>query len=236
MPSGVLIYYLEPGQASTRLTLFDRRGRETQALTDAGAYRQPRFSPDGARIVAEKASLVDSNVDLWIYDVARQSAVKLTSGDAPDVNPVWSPDGKRVVFSSKRDSTYQLFTKIVDGTEAEQPLEPSPGDALVEHWSHDGQYLSVTIPRNGLWIFPLAPGQKPWNVRSGLDANTCGSRSSRRTAAGSPTCRRSPAVPRCSSSRSRRLARAGRCRRAAAASRTGAGDGQELFYIGGDSR
>ena len=141
VPSGVLIYYLEPGQASTRLTLFDRRGRETQALTDAGAYRQPRFSPDGTRIVAEKASLVDSNVDLWIYDVARQSAVKLTSGDAPDVNPVWSPEGKRVVFSSKRDSTYHVFTKIVDGTEAEQQLEPSPGDALVEHWSHDGQYL-----------------------------------------------------------------------------------------------
>jgi Tol biopolymer transport system component len=165
--SGVLIYYLEPGEASTRLTLFDRRGREKQVLTDAAAYRQPRFSPDGTRIVAEKASLADSNVDLWIYEVARQSAVKLTSTAAPAVNPAWSPDGTRIVFSSKRDSTYHVFTKTVDGTHSEQPLEPSPGDAIVEHWSHDGQYLSVTIPRNGLWIVPLAPGQKPWNVRSG---------------------------------------------------------------------
>src|SRR5262249_20400630 len=107
----------------------------------------------------------DSNVDIWIYDVARQSAVKLTSTDAPDVNPVWAPDGKRIVFSSKRDSTYHLFTKTVDSTEAEQPVTPSPGDALVENWSRDGQFLSVTIPRNGLWIVPLAPGQKPWNVR-----------------------------------------------------------------------
>ena len=102
---------------------------------------------------------MDSNVDLWIYDVARQSAVKLTSIDAPDVNPVWSPDGKRVVFSSKRDSTYHVFTKIVDGTEPEQELEPSPGDALVEHWSHDGQFLSMTIPRNGLWILRSVQGR-----------------------------------------------------------------------------
>ncbi len=163
--SGVLIYYLEPGQASTRLTLVDRRGRELQAVTDVAAYRQPRFSPDGSRIVAEKASIADSNVDLWIYDIARQSASKLTSTDAPEVNPAWSPDGKGVVFSSKRDSTYRVFTKTVDGTQDEQPLEPSPGDAIVEHWSRDGQYLSVTIPRNGLWAVPLAAGQRPWQIR-----------------------------------------------------------------------
>jgi Tol biopolymer transport system component len=165
-PSGVLIYYLEPGQALTRLTLFDRRGRELQALTETGAYRQPRFSPDGGRVVAEKASLTDSNVDLWIYEVARQSAVKLTSASTPEVNPVWSTDGTHIVFSSKRDSTYRIFTKTVDGTRVEEPLEPSPGDALVEHWSRDGRYLSAALPRNGLWIIPLIPGQRPWPVRT----------------------------------------------------------------------
>jgi eukaryotic-like serine/threonine-protein kinase len=169
--SGVLIYYLEPGEASTRLALFDRRGRERQALTGMGAYRQPRFSPDGARVAAEKASLAGSNVDLWIYDVARQSAVKLTGGESVEVNPVWSSDGRRIVFSSKRDSTYHLFTKTVDGTRAEEPLEPSPADALVEHWSKDGRYLSVTIARNGLWIIPLTAGQKPWPVRTDARAS-----------------------------------------------------------------
>ena len=143
----VLIYYLGGAGIDAAPVRSPRAG-------DAGLTTRARigsrFSPDGTRIVAEKASLVDSNVDLWIYDVARQSAVKLTGGDAPDVNPVWSPDGKLVVFSSKRDSTYHVFTKIVDGTEAEQQLEPSPGDALVEHWSHDGRFLSMTIPRNGL--------------------------------------------------------------------------------------
>ena len=234
VPSGVLIYYLEPGQASTRLTLFDRRGRETQALTDAGAYRQPRFSPDGTRIVAEKASLVDSNVDLWIYDVARQSAVKLTSGDAPDVNPVWSPDGKQVVFSSKRDSTYHVFTKIVDGTEAEQQLEPSPGDALVEHWSHDGQFLSMTIQRNGLWILPLGSGQKPWNVRSASRNSLWQSEFSpdgrwlayMTEESGSPEVFVEPFPA--TGARWQVSTRGG-------AEPHWGGDGRELFYIGGDS-
>jgi Tol biopolymer transport system component len=146
--------------------LFDRRGREIQAVTDVGAYRQPRFSPDGARVAAEKASLADSSVNLWIYEVARQAAVKLTSADRPEVNPVWSYDGRRIVFSSKRDSTYRLFTKTVDDTRAEEPLDGGPLDALVEHWTTDGRYLSATIPRSGLWIIPLGPGQKPWPVRT----------------------------------------------------------------------
>jgi Tol biopolymer transport system component len=232
--SGVLIYYLEPGQASTRLTLLDRRGREIQALTDAAAYRQPRFSPDGTRIAAEKASVADSNVDVWIYDVARYSAVKVTASDAPDVNPVWSPDGKRIVFSSKRDSTYHLYTKTVDSTEAEEPLEPSPGDALVEHWSRDGQFLSVTIPRNGLWIVPLPPGQKPWSVRSASDNSLWQSEFSpdgrwlayMSEESGNPEVFVEPFPA--TGARWQISTRGG-------GEPHWRGDGQELFYIGGDS-
>ena len=68
-------------QVSTRLTLFDRRGRELRVLTPAGGHRRPRFSPDGQRIVAEKVD-AQKNTDLWIYDVLRESASRLTSTEA----------------------------------------------------------------------------------------------------------------------------------------------------------
>jgi len=172
VPSGVLIYAIESGEVSSRLVLVDRRGRLRQALTEGGAYRQPRFSPDGARIAVEKTSLTGGNSDLLIYDLARQSISRLAGGPAPDVHPLWSADGRTVLFSSKRDSAYRLFTKLVDGNGPEQPFSPITTEAVAEHWSRDGRFVSATIPRKGLWIFPLAPGQKPWMVRADPAPNT----------------------------------------------------------------
>jgi eukaryotic-like serine/threonine-protein kinase len=164
--SGVLILGPDSGPLSSRLTLFDRRGRELQALTPAGAHRQPRFSPDGQRIVAERVSPPQKNADLWVYDVSHHRASRLTSIDAPDVNPVWAPDGKRVAFSSKRGDSFHIFSKTVDGTAPETALVTMEGNTFVEHWSRDGRYLTATILRSGLWVIPLDSAQKPWRVRA----------------------------------------------------------------------
>ena len=164
--NGILISGQITGEPSTRLMVFDGRGRELEPLTPPGAYRHPRFSPDGRRVVAEKINSDDRNVDLWLFDIARPSVARLTSTTAPDVRPTWSPDGQRVVFSSKRGPVYDVYTKAVDTIEAEQPLVTAPGDKYVEHWAADGRYLSGTVLRSGLWIFPLDPGAKPWMVRN----------------------------------------------------------------------
>jgi Tol biopolymer transport system component len=163
--TGVLIFGRTPGDPVTRLMLFDGRGRELRALTPAGYYRHPRFSPDGRRIVAEKIDGDDRNVDLWLYDIERDGATRLTREAAPDVRPAWSPDGQRVVFSSKRGDVYHVYTKTVDTTGADVELVTHPGDKFVEHWSSDGRFLSGTVLRSGLWIFPLDPSAKPWMVR-----------------------------------------------------------------------
>jgi Tol biopolymer transport system component len=170
--TGILASGQTAGEPSTRLMVFDGRGRELEPLTPTGFYRHPRFSPDGQRVVAEKVSGDDRNVDLWLYDVARSGAARLTSSPAPDVRPTWSPDGRRVVFSSKRGTVYDVYSKTIDTTEAEQPLVTAPGDKFVEHWSTDGRYLSGTILRSGLWIFPLDPAAKPWMVRSDARAES----------------------------------------------------------------
>ena len=169
--SGVLIYGLDSGQPTSRLMVYDRRGREVQALTTPGFYRQPRLSPDGQRVVVEKSDPATNNSDLWIYGIGRENAVRLTSSDAPDVKPVWSPDGTRVAFSSRRGPEYRVFVKRVDGIEPEKPLIESSGDTFVEHWSRNG-YLIATVLRNGLWVLPLNPAEKPWAVRENTSAGT----------------------------------------------------------------
>jgi Tol biopolymer transport system component len=170
--TGVLVYGQTTGEVTTQLTLFDDRGRELRRLTPAGYYRSPRFSPDGQRIVAEKIEGVDGNIDLWLYDIVRGSVSRLTSNAAPDVRAVWSPDGRSVVFSSKRGSLYDVYRKTVDTTEPEELLISGSGDKLVEHWSSDGRYLSGTVLRSGLWVFPVATGGKPWMVHADQKAET----------------------------------------------------------------
>ena len=170
--SGVLLYGLTAGQMSTRLVLLDRRGREVRALTADGAHRQPRFSPDGERVAAERLNRDDSNADIWVYGVKHPSEARLTNNDAPDVKPVWSPDGKRIAYSSKRGALFQVFTKQVDSTEPEQPLLTTAGDKYVEHWSADGRYLSGTVGGSGLWVLPVASGGAPQQLRENPRAAT----------------------------------------------------------------
>jgi Tol biopolymer transport system component len=166
--TGVLVYGQTAGESITRLMVFDGRGRELEPLTAAGAYRHPRFSPDGHRVVAERVNTDDGNVDLWLYDLERHAVSRLTSTAAPDSRPTWSADGHRVAFSSKRGSVYDVYVKAVDTTEPEQPLLTGPGDKLIEDWSANGKYLSETILRSGLWIQPIDPSEKPWLVRASL--------------------------------------------------------------------
>jgi Tol biopolymer transport system component len=117
-------------------------------------------------VVAEKINADDGNLDLWVYDLERHSVGRLTSTAAPDSRPVWSADGTRVAFSSKRAEVFDVYVKRVDSTDPERPLITSPGDKLVEHWSADGKYMSATVLRSGLWVYPLDASGKPWMVRA----------------------------------------------------------------------
>lgn len=164
--TGVLIYNQSSGEPTTRLMLFDGRGRELEPLAPSGHFRHPRFSPDGRRVVAESVDDADGNVDLWMYDLSRKSVARLTSTAAPDVRPTWSPDGRQVIFSSKRGNAYEVYAKAVDTTESEQSIATPPGDKFIDQLSADGRYLSGTLLRSGLWIFPLNPAEKPWRVRA----------------------------------------------------------------------
>jgi Tol biopolymer transport system component len=168
--NGVLVYRPGSGLQPSRLVLFDRQGREVRAITPEGYYKKPTFSPDGQRLAAERYENPSGNPDLWLYDLVRGSALRFTTGDVPDVRPVWSPDGNHIAFSSKHRSTFDIYVKSVDRADSEQLVDASPGDKLVEHWSPDGKSLAVTVTRSGLWTFPLTHDAKPVLVRPSTTA------------------------------------------------------------------
>jgi Tol biopolymer transport system component len=97
---------------------------------------------------------------------------RFTSHRAPDALPVWSPDGRQIVFSSLRAATADLYIKAADGSGEEQSLWVSPGNERASDWSRDGRLLLFKVADPGLgtsdvWALPLDDPQKAFRVVGG---------------------------------------------------------------------
>jgi serine/threonine-protein kinase len=95
---GTLAYLSVGGVTGTPRTLVwvDRLGNETPIGAPPRPYFLPALSPDGTR-VAVFAN--DQEGDVWLWDLARTTLTRLTLVPGRDVLQVWTPDGRRVIFS-----------------------------------------------------------------------------------------------------------------------------------------
>jgi dipeptidyl aminopeptidase/acylaminoacyl peptidase len=114
------------------------------ALQRVGA---PALSP-GGKTAAFTVSTYDpeedrSNADIWLLDVTTGAARRLTSNKASDTSPVFSPDGKRLAFLSRRDGdkATQLYVIALDGGEAER-LTEMPLGVSNPKWFPDGKRIA----------------------------------------------------------------------------------------------
>jgi len=149
--NGSLVYASRPGPAL--LTWVDRNGREEMIPAEPRPYRHPRVSPDGTRIAVE----IDdpANTDIWVGDAKRGGFARLTSGDQVDSDPIWSPDGSRIVYSSVR-GTEGLFWQPADGSGRAEHLVDGSGGVRALTWTRDGQLVYEELA--GADIRLLTPG------------------------------------------------------------------------------
>lgn len=82
-----------------------------------------RLSPDGSKIVYLQA-VGGINDDIVVLDVAGKKLVNLTESNAAEGWPCWTPDGKRVIFSSTHPGTFALYAVARDGGPAVQLTHP----------------------------------------------------------------------------------------------------------------
>jgi Tol biopolymer transport system component len=80
------------------LVLVDRAGSAGVLPIEPNFYGQPRFSPDGRRLVFTVEYPFSNAADLWIYDTDLGTSSRLTV-DSASVSPEWSPDGRRVIYA-----------------------------------------------------------------------------------------------------------------------------------------
>jgi serine/threonine-protein kinase len=138
--NGSLVYL--PGGAGIGEQLavvsVDRQGHASplQGLP-LDSYRDVRVSPDGARLV------LGTQGEIWIYDFARATLSRPTT-DPTATRPLWTPDGQRIVFTSRRAGFPELFWRAADGSGSEERLltrERNLTGLRANGWSADGKQL-----------------------------------------------------------------------------------------------
>ena len=137
---GTLVYI--PGRAvpPARRTLVwvDRQAREESLETPVRAYRYPRLSPDGTKIAVE---VREPQQDVWIWDLARHVLTRLTFGAPGGQYPVWTPDGRRLVFRAARGGRFNIYAHAADGTGTIERLTTSPNEQTPYAVTPDGKHL-----------------------------------------------------------------------------------------------
>jgi Tol biopolymer transport system component len=110
--------------------------------SEPGGFRGVALSPNGTSAVASRTNPQDTaKADLWLFDLSRGSAAtRLTLGAGIAEFPVWSPDGKRIVFSFGKSQLRQRLASG-DGEEKELLRSNSAGQLQPTGWSPDGRFL-----------------------------------------------------------------------------------------------
>ncbi len=111
---------------------------------------EARLSPD-AKKLAYGVMHYDPKKDedctaLWLLDLESGENRQLTGGEHVDCSFAWSPDGKKIAFTSTRVEPAQVFVLPMDGGEALQLTSGKAGVAEGPHWSPDGRFIAFTAP------------------------------------------------------------------------------------------
>ena len=132
--NGTLVY--RSGGATQRnlvtVQWLDAAGKTQPLLAKPGVYQRPRLSPDGQRLA------LDDGSDIWVYEARRDTMTRLTFGGGNNIVPVWSPDGRYIVFARAGG----IWWVRSDGAGKPQPLIQSKNALVPFSFTPDGKRLA----------------------------------------------------------------------------------------------
>jgi Tol biopolymer transport system component len=171
--TGILIYRSTPPAATgpaTQPTSFlmpnplvwvDRSGKLIRTLAPMAAWTGPDLSPDEQRIALHRHD--SDGGDIHIFEPGLELPVKFTFDAGQDsTSPVWSPDGKRIAFGSRRSGKWGLYLKLADNTGGEELLQESDGPVVPTSWHEDALVYMTSSPKTNrdLWYVRMTEGNK----------------------------------------------------------------------------
>ena len=159
--TGVLALPTPRGGSSVgQLTWFNRDGKATGAIEarsgDDAENLNAVISPTNDSLIA--ANRLDAQTGtwhVWLIDGSRNNAAtRLTTDAASDVDPVWSPDGKEILYASERDGARGFYRQAIAGGSPERVLDVSGfTDPIPSDWSEG--YLLFQQLQQSIWALRL---------------------------------------------------------------------------------
>ena len=165
--NGVLAYQTGTATGGSQLNWFDRTGKQIGRLGDAATYYDLELSSDGKRA---SVSVEDQKGrDIWVYDIARGLRTRFTFDAADELTSLWSPDGSRIVFNSRRKQHLDLYQKASSGDGSEEVLLEDNADKYPMSWSADGKFIMyvsnggfTSSTGDDIFVLPLSGDRKPF--------------------------------------------------------------------------
>jgi Tol biopolymer transport system component len=157
---GVLCYVIR--RPARPYVWLGRSGEPMGTLGESSYYGPATLSPDGRRAAVSVTSPRSGTQDLYLIDIARETATRLTREESSESEPVWSPDGQKVAFFSDRDGPPDIYIMdVASGTE--KLLWSAPGVQIPRAWSPDGSEILMTDradPERNFWLVPVSSESK----------------------------------------------------------------------------
>ena len=151
------VAHMAAGQSRRELLWVDRNGKQLGVAAAAGEYRAVRLSPDEKSIAFDRTE--EANPDVWVQDLVRGVPSRITFDPAIDNLPIWSFDGGRILWPSRRSGSFDLYIKAASGTGPDvKHITMGTVNGWATDWSRDGKFVLYQRPgeKTGqdLWIAP----------------------------------------------------------------------------------
>jgi Tol biopolymer transport system component len=162
LPTGSLFSVSESGvlafragsSADSIVAIFGRRGERMGTAGPPGDYGQITLSPDEKRLAIDRR--LNGNYDIWMLELASGVFSRITFDSGNDRDPVFSPDGRQIVFTNDRLGMPHVYRKTIGGG-PDELLYRGPDREATEGWLKDGSILYGNL--RGRKYFLLRPGE-----------------------------------------------------------------------------
>ena len=161
--TGLLAYH--SGDATKQLVWFNRAGSRVGLVGGSEDADDPQLSPDENHVVFHRLDPQNRAGDIWLVELRRGTASRLTTQPSYEWRQIWSPDGRRIVFASNRTGPMNLYQRSMSGG-GDQVLLQSSNRLNPTDWSRDGRLIVYAEldpkTQEDLWILPLDGDRKPF--------------------------------------------------------------------------
>jgi serine/threonine protein kinase/Tol biopolymer transport system component len=154
--SGTVVY-VNGSTWYEQLVWVDRSGRPLGQIGEPDRYGAitPQLSPD-----AEKVGIGGGEYgrdDIWVLDTSRGTRSRITFSPEDDGTPVWSGDGRHLMFQT---GTRVIVKDLEHGTD-EVMFEATRGERVAD-WSKDGDVVALSRNGHEIWVLPLIGERRPF--------------------------------------------------------------------------